>query len=342
VLMLLCVVSLLWTFRAPDNLVEIVALDGDVTWVGRDAKGETTLAVGRSLPAGPLESTGPDSWIALAFEDGTSISVAGPANLTFSEVDDQKIIQLRRGTVSIEATRQDADRPLRVLTPSAEAEVLGTQFNVTADELNTRLTVNEGLVRVKRLADGRVEEVGADEMLVAALEKDTDFRARPRSDFADSWISDLHRDRLQGEWSPSENVLFATPHLWKGERDDPESPVLLHTVVLDPSAGSRPPLRIAEDARIRVSGRIDRPHRVYLGMATNLPRGGFAGKYALPGGESVVPDSEGRFEFEVEVAELQSKKDEFPAKPTGHELVYLWIQTLKTDVGLAIDRVKFH
>ena len=45
-------------------------------------------------------------------------------------------------------------KPMRFFTPTAEAEVLGTQFTLRADSSSTRLIVYEGSVRATRLADG--------------------------------------------------------------------------------------------------------------------------------------------------------------------------------------------
>ena len=89
--------------------------------------------------------------------------------MTLSDGTQGKFIHLRRGDLSADVTAQPPGKPMRLVTPSAEAEVLGTQFNVSAGVESTRLSVNEGLVSVERLADGSVQEVSANHLVVSRL-----------------------------------------------------------------------------------------------------------------------------------------------------------------------------
>ena len=56
-------------------------------------------------------------------------------------------------------------------TRTAELEVLGTQLNVEAESATTRLSVNEGRVRLTRLVDGRTAEVTARHQVVATADR---------------------------------------------------------------------------------------------------------------------------------------------------------------------------
>jgi ferric-dicitrate binding protein FerR (iron transport regulator) len=337
-------VILLREGEAPTPIVRVVDYDGSVRWMDDRGNGDTSIAAGSALTGGTLETLTPDSWAEVAFPDGTSLSLAGQSLITIALVDGQKVLRLREGNLSIEAAKQPPGRPLRVLTPSAEAEVLGTQFNVKADEFSARFVVNEGLVKVKRLADGSIEKVGADEVVVAALERDTEFSASPRRDFVENWRSELPRDRLQGRWEPGEDShtggLRAMPHLFRGDFGESRDPILLYSAVFDPSAGKLPPVRLAEGSRFLVTGRIDRRERLHVGFGTNRSRGGFVGKYHVPGKFKVDPDESGRFAFEIGLDAFQPMRDRFPDSPVGHEIDWLWVQTVKVDAGLVIESIE--
>jgi ferric-dicitrate binding protein FerR (iron transport regulator) len=335
----------LFLFRdtpSPDLVVRVVDLDGPIGWIG-DGKSRSLIKVGDTLPGGTLETLAPDSSAEVEFADGSSVSLAGHSSIAISLIDGQKVLRLREGNLSIEAAKQPIGLPMQIVTPSAQAEVLGTQFNVTANEFSARFVVNEGLVRVTRLADGKVEEVSADEVVVAALEQGTDFIARPRRAFVESWTSELPRDRLQGRWETgNESVpggLRAMPHLWKGEPGKPENPILLYSAVFDPSAGRLPPVQLASGTRVTVRGRIDREQRIDVGFGTNRTRGGEAGKYSVPRGVKVGPDEDGRFEFELKLNDFKPKRKHFSASPIGHEIDWLWVQTVKVDAGLVVESI---
>ena len=169
----------------PRKSQTVTGLDGPIRWTGDG--GQVIDALGCRKPDSRRERSrrSPrDSWAEIEFLDGTKVAASGRSAITLSDHDGRKTLHLREGNLSIDAVPQPASSPLRLITPSAEAEVLGTQFNVIADSFSTRLTVNEGLVRVKRLADGRVQEVPANHVVVAALEQRTDFLAVPRRNYA--------------------------------------------------------------------------------------------------------------------------------------------------------------
>ena len=141
------------------------------------------------------------------------------------------MIRLREGDLFLDVSPQPEGKPMRVITPSAEAVVLGTQFNVSASPLSTSLTVNEGNVQVTRLADGSVQEVKADHRVIAALEHESPFQASPRGDSVRIWKSEFPRDVRQGslgfgaEGRPNE--LHAEAHLFRGDYGETIDPVLL-------------------------------------------------------------------------------------------------------------------
>jgi hypothetical protein len=59
-------------------------------------------------------------------------------------------IVLSQGTLTGDVAKQQADQPLTIATPQAEARVLGTVFRLVVDTASTRLEVREGKVRLTR------------------------------------------------------------------------------------------------------------------------------------------------------------------------------------------------
>lgn len=327
----------LWQDARPTPMIQIIDADGAVRWLGDGGKVELAVTSGQKLPSGTLETRTPDASVELAFFDGTTLSLTGRSALMVSIMEERKVLRLREGNLSIDVVKQAPGKPLQVFTPSSEAEVLGTQFSVKANEFSSQYTVNEGRVRVKRITDGQIQEVTADQEVVSALELGTDFTATSRRKTVTHWQSDLLRDRLHGHWEP-DSGMRAMPHLWKGTVAEPETPVLLYSVVLDPSTGKRPPVQLTEGTRLKVQGRIDRPHPIYVGFGTNRARGGPISKYSVRN-VKVTPGDDDRFTLELALSEFSPNRARFPLSPAGQEIDWLWIQTVNVDAGLVVEEV---
>jgi ferric-dicitrate binding protein FerR (iron transport regulator) len=327
---------------APLPIARIAELNGSLTWTGDGGQVNHELDVDDQLPGGTLETLGANSWAEIEFHDGSTVWVHGAAALTLSETGDGKLIRLRQGNLSVEVCPQAEETPLRIVTPSAEAEVLGTRFDISADQLSTRLTVNEGLVRVTRLADGSVQDVPADHFVVAALERKQRFEVRSRKAHRFSWASALPRDTGHGEWRPHTadlpGGLCATPLLWKEKSTD--DPVLLHLASLRPSGDHLSPILLGEGLHFRIRGRLSASHRVIFGFTTRHANGGFSGKYITHREIEISPGSKSRFTARLPLDSFRPQKSCFPESPVGHELVDCWILTVAEDAGLEIASVE--
>ncbi|MFP6881231.1 MAG: FecR family protein [Roseibacillus sp.] len=330
--------------QGPPPIATIGELNGSVAWTGDGGQVIYNLDVGDSIGGGTLETLATNSWAEIVFLDGSSVWVSGPASLTLSEGKEGKFIRLLRGDLSVDVSPQPAGKPLRLVTPTAEAEVLGTQFNVTAGSSSTRLTVNRGLVRVTRLADGRVQEVPADRFVVAALEQETEFKATLRGEYAAVWQSELPRDARRGRWEPGAEdkpgALRAQAHIFRGDHGERVTPILLHTVVVGPSAAHLPPILLTKGARFRIKGRLARSHFVNFGFGTHRVRGGFSGKFAVSRKIEFSDESNGEFQVELALDEFSRTRSRFPESSIGHEIIWLWIQTVKEDAGLEVISVE--
>ena len=317
------------------KIARLADLNGPIAWMPDGSDGYQQLDesdIGVALSGGSLEAFAAGGWAKIEFLDGSSLEISGHAALKMSDLENGKTIHLRKGELSMDVVAQPPDKPMRITTPAADLVVLGTQFNVAANSFTTQLTVNMGKVRLKRLTDGKELEVPADNLAVAALEHDAPFELRRQKHFADTWKSDLPHDGVMGTWR--DGAVRAHTHLWRGEPDDPEPPVLLHTVVLDPSLGDLPPVMAHEDSPLRFRGRLERDHRVVFGFTTYHPRGGVSGKYLLA--RDIAVGDDGAFEVELRIQDYRRNRSCFPESPVGHEIHQFWILTVTQDAGLEI------
>ena len=318
-------------------IARVVDLSGSIRWLGDLGGNRDNLKVGSSLTGGTLELQAADSWTEIAFLDGSTVTVSGTASVTLSDGLGGKQVYIKHGDVSINAVPQPADAPLRVVTPSAEAEVLGTQFNVNVEPQSTRLSVNEGSVSVARLADGQVQRVETGQFVVAALERDSAFESRPQPMETSTWKSELPGDIKLGHWVPATDELpgrvRARANLWM---EEPEKPQLHHSVVVGPKGMTRATPCLSAGSRIHIHGRIEGSHDVLFGFTANHARGGFAGKYSV--WQKI--DASGAFEVALPLEIFKRSKACFPKSPVGLEFQHCWIVTINEDAGLEIDSVE--
>lgn len=100
--------------------------------------------------------------VRMSFPDGTRVDL-GPGTL-LDQVDGEpaKVVSLLKGDALAVVTRQPPAAPMRIRTPQAEVNVLGTTLRVTSEAGNTQVLVAEGQVRVKGsvLSAGNLLDVG--------------------------------------------------------------------------------------------------------------------------------------------------------------------------------------
>lgn len=110
-----------------------------VAAVGTDGAGQPVLRGEVRMPT-------------VTFLDGTVVRVASESRLSILDAPDgaglhAKLLRLTTGEVLVEASAQPPGLPLRILTPQAEVEVVGTRFRVAVAE-ETSLQVMEGTVAI--------------------------------------------------------------------------------------------------------------------------------------------------------------------------------------------------
>lgn len=113
------------------QIATITSIDGSVRWTGNCGQVYDDLESGHPLTGGTLESLAVDSSVEVQFRDGSTVTLTGLSVLTILDRG-HKELHLREGNLSATVEVQPEGKPLLVLTPAAELEVLGTQFDVAA------------------------------------------------------------------------------------------------------------------------------------------------------------------------------------------------------------------
>src|SRR5262245_20804501 len=111
--------------------------------------GKAPAVAGTDLGAGQSLETGAASRVVLAFPDKTQVELGPESSLTESGA---RLI-LATGALRADVTPQPKNKPLIIVTPHAEAKVLGTILRVVADrdpKKGTLLEVEKGRVELRR------------------------------------------------------------------------------------------------------------------------------------------------------------------------------------------------
>ncbi|MCR9292428.1 MAG: FecR family protein [bacterium] len=305
------------------------SLTGSVRWTGPGGQVVDDVQAGRALTGGTIECLAVDSSADLDFPDGSTVSISGVSVLTISD-DGHKKLHLREGNLSATVSPQPEGKPLRMLTPTAELEVLGTQFDVTAAETQTKITVNEGLVRVKRLTDGKFTDVKAEHSLVATIEAREPPVAIAMREPVSVWKANLGQDKTAGDWLPIAHALRIEiglevrageldadrakevyfKRLEKFEDDDgflkamprrtgrKEQP-LVYLISLNIPQRQAGPILLSDSSRLRVIGRSKVPQEVTFGIAAHNQDRTIKGRYGVA--RQVDPT----FDIEIPIADLR-------------------------------------
>jgi len=136
----------------------VSALQGPAFVVRDDRK--LPLADLRELRAGDRVVTPADATSELRYGDGSRVVLLEKTEIRLRD-DGRARLELREGAVRCDVTPQAQGRSFGILTPHAEATVLGTSFELWASSEETRLMTRSGRVRLS--SEGHSVEVGPGE-----------------------------------------------------------------------------------------------------------------------------------------------------------------------------------
>jgi hypothetical protein len=95
-------------------------------------------------------------------DDSTEVTIGASSNLVFNAIDNGKRMNLGKGVIDVTAPDQPPEKPLIIVTHSAETMVLrGGAFRFSFIGLDATLEVQSGKIRFRRYTDGKIIELVA-------------------------------------------------------------------------------------------------------------------------------------------------------------------------------------
>ena len=328
-------------------VLTLVDASGSVAW-SHGGEWRTEIGIGESMAAGTLETVGESATAQLQFRDGTLISLTGESELSFSE-DGQKLLVLREGSLSAQVKPQPKGKPMLVRTPSAEAEVIGTVFNLSIRSEDTLLKVDEGLVKLKRLSDGSAIDVPAKSSALASLDSTSKLNSSSTPDALSAWSFDFTTTVPPNDWrgvwrdTSEGGRMVSSPYVASRRSEDS---IITHFGVSVRTAMLNPPLALIATDRSVVRYRLnqDQLARLQVMLLTNVSKGGYGGNFeCIISAEELKPDADGWCEIEIPVSRFKPAdhrrniQERYPS-PVGHILTGILISSFQKDTKLTVAR----
>lgn len=332
-----------WNARREVPVLTLVDSSGSIAW-SQGGELRQSVVDGDQLSSGTLETIGETSMAQLAFADGTLITLSGESELSFSE-DGQKRLLLRRGSLSAQVRPQPKGKPMLVRTPSAEAEVVGTVFDLSTRPEDTLLKVDEGLVKLRRLADNSAIEVPAKSSAVASLDSALKLDSASTPEPLTDWSFDFTTATPPRDWRgfAKNGMMNASSYV---ARKLPDGRIITHHGVSVRTAMLEQPLRliVTESSVIRYRLRVDKPTSLQLMLLTNEVAGGFGGNFEchIPK-EELKPGPDGWCELAIPISRYEAidhRAHIRTRQPTaaGNIITSAIISTFGNDRKLAVSR----
>ena len=329
-------------YRSRGALLEVVGVYGGAAW--SDGQKRVPLVVGARLPAGTIETEGETATAEVRLADGTHFTMHGCAEAVFSD-GDGKQVTLKRGKVTAFVAKQETGRPLRVRTPAANLEVLGTVFSLDAVPQRTSLAVSHGRVRLRRLVDGREVEVGAEQHVAASLVSSDALVPQVMKTPPIEWALhfDLAPESFTGTWIAAAGLdpaFIAAEPVVEMRHDDGR--LFVHHSVIVRSASNSPADAFASltaNSVLRLRLRIKKQLPLQLMIATRRPNGSFGGNFESMKLHPQIVAGPDWQTLEVPIRGFVSIHPERGKVAAGNQANVVIISTLQEQVGMEISEI---
>ncbi len=346
---------------APDanrSVAKVAGIGGAVVFTGNGGSVSTDLKVGTQLTGGTIEGTNTTSWVELEFLDGSRLTVAGNSQLTFSDFG-QKVLHLKKGSVTSSVEPQSPDAPMLVHTQTAMLEVLGTEFEVESKVDTTSLNVTEGKVRLQRLSDGQTVDVPANQRVLTS--EGVKLSSQPIPDFTSQWKSRLNQPYgVFGKWLPSSESAPPRVKLVRYRHTSSQGETFdINNGGVAVFGKNNERVVLCGDSRIRIRGFAHRSQKAVFGVVVRDSDGGFGGYFSSFKAENYWMDIDSSIRehgqangdllpFEIVIKssdlklspELESSGQKFAKSPVGSTIDAFVCSTPPEDVGIEVSEVE--
>jgi ferric-dicitrate binding protein FerR (iron transport regulator) len=333
------------TLRTSDAplIAQLESIEGAVTWSVNGTR-RSDLTAGARLPAGTLILEGESASAVLRFHDGTALTLCGDTELEFSD-DGQKRLALKSGTLSVDARPQPTGRPMIVRTQTAEIEVVGTVFSLSADTQATQLSVETGRVRMRRLADGKSVDVADSQTATATLDSVESLQAHaPQTPstsicyrFSEPLPSNWKGERIPADAADPDRVR-AVPCVVGRKADG--APVVQYGISVRGHTGRVAALRPASVINVRFRSEQRVPLRIML--TVQRPNGSFGGNFEksvdIDEGEE---STNGWRRVTIPLSEFRPLIPRFAKPPQNGEVSLVFLSTFQISAQLEMSELAF-
>ncbi len=292
-----------------------------------------------------LQTVGTESFALLRFDDDSVLAIAGDTKLACSVSNSRKQVEVRGGNVMAQVASQPDEKPMLIKTPMAQAEVLGTTLSLFASLVMTELAVQEGQVRMRRLADDETVDVKAGQSAVAT--KDSDLVAKPISPVPSVWEEDFET-KWPKRWRAGHWIHYRLPPGSTGAvraevREGDDGYAFIATGI----QWSRGLFRIQDDTHLNLTYKLNAKRWFYVRIDTCTSdlrsdyREGYMFRtpklWHIPTHKWRTVSIPLRAFYSMREAE---KGKQAPGPPEAGEIAFsLLLRTDKPDPGLIVDRI---
>jgi len=217
-----CVVIVMtWMWMQRTAQTPIARLNSVGTGVTVTRAGETkttTASAGADLFSGDSVTTPKDTEAKLSFAgEATSIDLKFDTQVRIRQELQGKRIDLNHGTIACDVAKQPAGHSMVLSTNLADAEIIGTQFTLTAEPVATMLDVKVGQVKITRRADGQSAQVDSGRQIVVGAVSAMTVEPDEATLAAAGWRKLIGADLsnwnpVQGEWRIEHGELLGIAH----------------------------------------------------------------------------------------------------------------------------------
>lgn len=338
-------IAVFWTGRQGESVV-LVECVGGANWYGASDEMRSGLIAGMRLTDGTLALDGEASSAQIRFADGTQITLSGGTELTYSS-DGQKRLHLKSGTITATVAPQPNGKPMRIRTAMAEIEVLGTVLELSAKPDQTLLIVQKGLVRLRRMADGREIQVPANSAASASLDTRAELLVSKQDVTTREWRQVFHvapDENWKGQWRAADGKspgrMGAVPYIAGRKRD---GGVITHHGITARTFSVRtgqPAVLASASSMLHLRWRTAVPSQIQVMLLTDNLSGGFGGnfEYSIMASQ-VSAGADGWHHAKVPLKDFSTVTPETATEPAGTKVMTVLVSSYGTDVQLEIAEI---
>jgi ferric-dicitrate binding protein FerR (iron transport regulator) len=320
----------------------LAEVSGAVTWIDQAGRAHNDVKPGDKLCGGTLQAKGTTSFAKLLFHDGSTVTLGGESEMTIA-AGPQKILLVRSGDLRAEVSPQPFEQPMLVRTPTAEVEVLGTRFSMAVDPQETKLTVAQGRVQMRRLADGSTTEVPAEQSAIATLRTTEALKSERRQPPAARWQQTFEQPPTKtwkGEWMAADAAgpsrMQAVPEVY--DRSEHGGSGIAYVVKVEDTC---PHVAAVEpDSVLSIRWRTAKPANLMVLVGLHSPACDFRGNFQadFQAGQ-ITPDATGWCRVKLPLSGLRAGFSEFPKPLPDSRVSLVLIASHAPEPGLDVAEV---